>query len=36
MKFNVDPLFDGEKKVCLNGSGHITKMAAMIIYDKNP
>ena len=26
----------GEKKVCSNGPGHMTKMAAMPIYGKNP
>ena len=23
-------------KVCLNGSGHMAKLAVMTIYDKNP
>ena len=27
--------WDGETKVCSNGPGHMTKMAAMPIYDKN-
>ena len=26
----------GETKVCSNGLGHMTKMAAMPIYGKNP
>ena len=27
--------WDGRKKVCLNGPGHMTNMAVMSIYDKN-
>ena len=27
--------WDGETKVCSNGPGHMTKMAAMPIYGKN-
>ena len=27
--------WDGGTKVCSNGPGHMTKMAAMLIYDKN-
>ena len=27
---------DGGTKVCSNGPGHVTKMAAMPIYGKNP
>ena len=34
-KFHVEPLWDGGTKVCSNGHGHMTKMAAMPIYDKN-
>ena len=35
-KFNVYPQWDGETKVCSNGPGHMTNMAAMSIYSKNP
>ena len=28
-------LWEGGKKVCINGPGHMTKMAAMPIYGKN-
>ena len=31
----MKPPGDGETKVCLNGPGHMTKMAAMPIYGKN-
>ena len=34
-KFHVEPPWDGETKACLNGPSHMTKMAAMSIYDKN-
>ena len=34
-KFHVEPPWDGEMKVCSSGPGHMTKMAAMPIYDKN-
>ena len=34
-KFHVEPPWDGGTKVCTNGLGHITKMAAMPIYNKN-
>ena len=34
-KFLMEPLWLGEKKVCSNGPGHMTKMAAMPIYGKN-
>ena len=34
-KFHMEPPWDGETKVCSNGPGHMTKMAAMPIYDKN-
>ena len=27
---------DGGTKVCSNGPGHMTEMAAMLIYGKNP
>ena len=35
MKFHVELLWDGGTKVCSNGPGHMTKMAAMSIYGKN-
>ena len=28
--------YDGGTKVCSNGAGHMTKMAATPIYGKNP
>ena len=34
-KFYVEPPWEGETKVCINGPGHMTKMAAMPIYGKN-
>ena len=34
-KFHVEPPWDGEIKVCSNGSGHMTNMAVMPIYNKN-
>ena len=34
-KFHMEPQWDGGTKVCSNGPGHMTKMAAMPIYDKN-
>ena len=34
-KFHVEPPWDGGTKVCSNGPGHMTKMAAMPIYGKN-
>ena len=34
-KFHMEPPWDGGTKVCSNGPGHMTKMAAMPIYDKN-
>ena len=34
-KFHVELLWDGEKKVCSNGPGYMTKMAAMPIYGEN-
>ena len=34
-KFYVEPHWEGETKVCKNGPGHMTKMAAMPIYAKN-
>ena len=30
----MGPLWEGGTKVCINGPGHITKMAAMPIYSK--
>ena len=29
------PLWDGRTKICSNGPGHMTNMAAMLIYGKN-
>ena len=34
-KFYVEPPWEGVTKVCINGPGHMTKMAAMPIYGKN-
>ena len=34
-KFHVEPPWDGGTKVCSNGPGHMTKMAALPIYGKN-
>ena len=31
----MEPPWDRGTKVCSNGPGHMTKMAAMPIYDKN-
>ena len=36
LKFHIETPKDGGKKVCSNGLGHMTKMAAMPIYGKNP
>ena len=36
VKFHVEPPWDGGTKVCIWGPGHMTKMAAMRIYGKNP
>ena len=33
-KFHVEPTLDGRTKVCSNGPGHMTNMAAMLIYGK--
>ena len=33
-KFHMEPPCDGGTKVCSNGPGHMTKMAAMPIYNK--
>ena len=35
-KFYVEPPWEGGTKVYINGPGHVTKMAAMPIYGKNP
>ena len=35
-KFYVEPPWEGATKVYINGPGHMTKMAATPIYDKNP
>ena len=34
-KFYVEPPWEGGTKVCINGLGHMTEMAAMIIYVNN-
>ena len=34
-KFYLEPPWEGGTKVCINGPGHMTKMAAMPIYGKN-
>ena len=34
-KFYMEPPWEGGTKVCINGPGHMTKMAAMPIYGKN-
>ena len=34
--FHLYPLWDEGTKVCSNGPGHKTNMAAMPIYGKNP
>ena len=34
-KFHVEPQWEAGTKVCSNGPGHMTKMAAMPIYGKN-
>ena len=31
----MEPTWDGGMQVCSNGPGHMTKMAAMLIYGKN-
>ena len=35
VEFYVGPPWDGGTKVCINGPGHMTKMAATPIYGKN-
>ena len=34
-KFYVEPPWEGGTKDCINGPGHMTKMATMPIYGKN-
>ena len=34
-KFYVEPPWEGGTEVCINGPGHMTKMAATPIYGKN-
>ena len=34
-EFHVEPSWAVGKKVYINGTGHMTKMAAMSIYSKN-
>ena len=36
LKFHMETPENGGTKVCSNGPGHMTKMAAMPIYGKNP
>ena len=36
LKFHMETPKDPGTKVCSNGPGHMTKMAAMPIYGKNP
>ena len=35
VKFHMEPPWDGGTKVCRNGPGHMTKIAAMPRYGKN-
>ena len=35
-KFHMEASWERGTKVCSNGSGHMTKMAAMPIYGENP
>ena len=35
VKFHMEPPRDGGMKVCSTGPGHMTKVAAMLIYGKN-
>ena len=34
-KFHVESFWEAGKKVYINGTGHMTRMAAMLIYGKN-
>ena len=34
-RFYVEPPWEGGTKVCINGPGHMTKMAALPIYGEN-
>ena len=34
-KFHVELSWDGGMKICSNGPGYMTNMAAMLIYGKN-
>ena len=36
LEFHLETPWDGRTKVCSNGPGHMTKMAPMPIYGKNP
>ena len=36
VKFHIEPNWDGGTKVCANDPGQVTKMAAMLIYGKDP
>ena len=35
-RFHMEPPWDSGMKVCSNGPGHMTKIATMSIYGKNP
>ena len=35
-KFYVEPCWEGETKVSINGPGHMTNMAGMPIFGKKP
>ena len=34
-KYHMEPPGEGGTKVCINGPGHMAKMAAKLIYGKN-
>ena len=36
LRFHMETPYDAGTKVCSNGPGHMTKMAARPIYGKNP
>ena len=36
LRFHMETSYDAGTKVCSNGPGHMTKMAARPIYGKNP
>ena len=35
VKLHIEQSLEGGTKVCINGQGHMTKMATISIYDKN-